>query len=288
MKRVLRLALLLTAFFAVSSVQAQDILTNSNIVSLWQAGTSDTLIVRMIEQNPGNYALTSNDLKQLIDNRIPDRVIQAMILKAQQNNSGGQTSSGGQAGGGQGGGAPQTAAAKQAAPAAPPKPAPPKGQEGQASVYYLRGNQWIEVLTEPVTWTRSGVTNSIKKWASVGISRPPVRGTLYGENSRTIVANPPEVVVNVPDGSIIHDFLIVPLQVEKGMRSVVIGGASKTDAAHRAIPFGVERIGPTQFRILFPNTFGPGEYGAFNVNSTRGETQDEVGRMYTFRIMPSM
>ena len=274
MKLVLFFALLL-----IPTVYAQETLNNGDVISMWQAGVSDTKIARMIELNNGNFSLTSNDLKQLVDNRVPDRVIQAMFQKMQFGREGTAATANNTAP------APAPAKPQSAAPAKPPAPI---GVAGQPSVYYLRGNQWVEVITEPVMWTRSGAVNNIKKYASVGISRSPVRGELYAENSRTILANPPDVVVNVPDGSIIHDFLIVPLTVSKGKRGLTVGGNTKTDAAHGAVAFGVERITPTQYRITFPNTFGPGEYGAFNINTTGDGARDTPGRMYTFRIMPSM
>jgi hypothetical protein len=288
MKRVVSLAILLIPLLLVISfvtyVVAQDALTNTSIISLWQANSSEGLVVRMIEQNPGNYSLTANDLKQLLDNHVSDRVIQAMFDKMRAQKQAAEEDDDEAA---------ENAAKKQAAAGGknkkkggpPAKPAPPTGTPGVPSVFFFRGNQWVEVITEPITWTRNGVTNNIKKYASMGISRPPMRGELSGEHSYTVVPYPPDVVLNMPDSAIVQDYRIVPLQVEKGKRLVVVGGTTKADALHQSVPFTVERLSGTQYRVQFPNTFGAGEYGAFNINST-GTKEQEVGKIYTFRILP--
>lgn len=299
---------------ACATAMAQETMTNSTVTSLWNAGMTESFIINAIQQYPTAFSLSGHDLQELINARVPDAVIRAMFVKGSSAGASPGGAAGGAAAGGSGtagaaaggrGGAPAAAqasaaiggggatSAAAAAPAAPARP-PAATNPNETTVYFHRdAATWTEVISENVTWTRreGGVARSVRTVATAGIMRAPMKGSLFAETSRTILANPPDVVVNIPAGAAIHDFLLVPLRVDKGGRSVEVGGGSnKRDAAHRAIPFGVERLAERQYRILFPTTTGAGEYGIFNMNTIGdGVSQvEQVGKMYTFRILPSM
>lgn len=60
---------------------AQDVLNNDAVLKMLKAGLSDDLVVNAINQQPGNYSVSVNDLIGLKTAGVPERVIAAMLNK---------------------------------------------------------------------------------------------------------------------------------------------------------------------------------------------------------------
>ncbi len=60
---------------------AQDVLTNDSIVKMVKSGLGDSLIVNMIQSQPGKYALTADSLVKLKQQGVSDNVLSAMVNK---------------------------------------------------------------------------------------------------------------------------------------------------------------------------------------------------------------
>ncbi len=302
------------------SAQAQETLTNETVLRLWRAGMSETFIVERIQQQPGIFQLTGGDLQTLTDNRIPDRVIEAMYAKRSQANQralpgGGVAQNASvQAPSQQNTAVPppppptvQASAPSVAAPAAvlrggvPPPPAtlpPPSGAvtaptaDTSGAVFYRRGNNWELVLPETMTWQSNGVVKKAARVPSLGIVGRPARAKLFGEHSRTSFSGTPDIVVAVPAGTNMQNYLMVQLKQGKGERILSVGD-SRNHAAHNSIQFGAQKVQTIgqydQYRIEMPDGFAPGEYGVYNVagvfspNATSAKGS-ETAKIYTFSI----
>jgi hypothetical protein len=64
--------------YAVASASSSQLLTNSSVIQMKNAGMSDALIISTIHTQPGNYAVALNDLLALRKVGITDSVIIAM------------------------------------------------------------------------------------------------------------------------------------------------------------------------------------------------------------------
>lgn len=135
-----RLGWSLVAFiaFLAGSLGAQEVLNNEAIMKMVKAGLSESSIIQLIQQQPGNYSTSLADILALRETGVPSAVIDAMIAKASRQ-------------------------------AAPPKPAsnaaaqPPRSEPAgsplvtDVGVYYKKGDQWVELLPEVVNWRTGGV-----------------------------------------------------------------------------------------------------------------------------------
>src|SRR6266576_470987 len=80
--KVLRLFLAL-AFLA----SAQETLTNDSVAKMVKAGLGESLIVSMIQNQPGKYTLTPDGLVKLKEQGVPDKVLAAMVAKGSASSS---------------------------------------------------------------------------------------------------------------------------------------------------------------------------------------------------------
>jgi hypothetical protein len=74
--KILRL-FLVVAFLA----GAQEPLTNVSIVKMVKAGLGEGLIITMVQNQPGRYSLTPDDLVKLKQEGVPEKILTAMVAK---------------------------------------------------------------------------------------------------------------------------------------------------------------------------------------------------------------
>src|SRR5260370_17870093 len=60
----------------------QDTLTNDAVLKMLKAGLSESIVISMVQSQPGRYALTTDDLVQLKQHGVSDKILAAMITKA--------------------------------------------------------------------------------------------------------------------------------------------------------------------------------------------------------------
>jgi hypothetical protein len=217
---------------------------------------SEDLVLNVIQQQPGNYAFGTTDLLALKEASVPERIIAAMLAK------------------GKGDAAPK--------PLGPGTVAAAKPAVKGTGLFYWSKNDYFELLPEELDWKSSG---EIKKIVSAGIVKKELGCIIKGASSRNFLSNPTEIVIAPPTGVTLNSYVLLPLRVDKGRRECNVGPVNqKSGIAEGALPFGVEKIGDNQFRMVLTSPLSPGEYGVLSVmpadNSNSGPS-----KMYTFRIL---
>jgi hypothetical protein len=71
-------ALLLVSLAAL----AQETLTNESVVKMVKSGLGESLIVTMVQTQPGKYSLAADDLVKLKEAGVSEKVMTAMLAKA--------------------------------------------------------------------------------------------------------------------------------------------------------------------------------------------------------------
>ena len=74
-------ALACLCFLAAVSLSAQEPLNTDTIIRLANAGIADDIILGMVNQQPGQYALAADDMIALKKAGVTDRVLAAMVVK---------------------------------------------------------------------------------------------------------------------------------------------------------------------------------------------------------------
>lgn len=245
----------------VSTVGAQQTFTNNDVLAMWKQGLSEAFLLNMIQKNSGTYSLAPEDLRALVGAKVPNAVIEAMSAKV--------------------GAAPPPPAPSTATPATPASGAPGNSAwpaiASETTISYRPdgGALWTALATEPVTWSRDGVGNKLKKVATVGIGGKAYTGTLNGPSSVSVLSNPPEFVIDVATGGNPNTWALVRLQKNKKNRVV-------TDPAHQALTIHMVERRANQYRMRSDNDLSPGEYAIVNLNGSGDEAP--AGMLYTFRV----
>lgn len=236
---------------------AQEPITNDGVIKLVKSGMSEDLIISVLQQQPGAYSFGADDLIALKQASVSERIIAAMLAK------------------GKGSAAAYAGAAKTAAS---------PGQRTAISgpgLYYKKGNDSFELLTEDVEWKTSGAMKNI---VSAGIVKKDLKGAVTGPSSRNFLTNPMEIILSPPTGGTVNSFILLPMKPDNGVREFTVGPVNqKSGVAKGAIPFGVEKVGESQFRMVLQTPLAPGEYGI--LAATPADPSTGSTKMYTFRIL---
>ncbi len=249
----------LTVMLAQAPGPAPEPLTALQVKSMINSGVSDTQVIALIQAAPVGYNLTGPELQDMIYAKVPDRVIEAMYSRK-------AAAAAAAARGGGGGGN---------APTLPAFPA-----DKTDGVFYAKGTAWVPMLEERVTWSQRDGLSTMRKVATVGTMRNPVRGSLTNETSKTLLGNPPAVAINISTGDI-HSYHLVTFKVGKGKRTVVVGDATKAAAAHASTDYKIDTAAGGQYKIAMPGGLPPGQYGIYN---DRTLAKERIGKIYTFEV----
>jgi hypothetical protein len=254
--KVLRLFLAL-----VFLASAQETLNNDSVAKMVKAGLGESLIVSMIQNQPGKYTLTPDALVKLKQQGVPDKVLGAMVAKG----SGGSSSSS------------EPASAEPASNDVP--------QNIEIGVYYKKGGKWEEMLPDVVNWKTGGVMKSI---ATAGVVKGDVNGHIEGPHSRNSVASPVEVLIYAPEGVAITEYQLLRLRDNKGSREfrTVTGGVMHVSggATRDLVPFEGKKLVNRTYKIVLPN-LGAGEYGFLPPGAVTSASSASLGKMYSFRLL---
>jgi hypothetical protein len=124
----------------------------------------------------------------------------------------------------------------------------------------------------------------MKSIASAGIIKKDLKGSITGVSSRNFLQAPAEIILSPPPGMSVNDYILLPLRPNKGVREFEVGPVNKNSGVSKgAIEFGVEKVGPNAFRMVFTTPLDPGEYGILTAKSVGG-VGGSASRMYTFRL----
>ena len=242
---------------------AQETLTNDSIMKLVKAGLSDSLIVTMVQNQPGQYSLTADDIVKLKQAGVSEKVMAAMVSK--------------------GAAAPGSSAVPAPANAVGADSDIPQGAD--IGVYYKKGGAWEEMLPEVVNWKTGGV---LKHIASAGVVKGDVNGNIQSAHSRNSAKSPVEVFIYTPEGIAITEYQLVHLHENADYREfrTVTGGVMHESggATRDLIPFEGKKVANRMYKVLLPN-LGAGEYGFLPPGAFGSANSASIGKMYTFRLL---
>jgi hypothetical protein len=258
---------LLPAFFS-TPIRAQQPLNNDSIVKLAEAGLSDDLIIQSINSQPGNYSLGANDLIQLKQDGVSEKVISAMIARsssASANHPGNSSEN------------------------IAPVNVLPEGVD-EIGVYYKKENstvdKWTEIGPEIVNYKSGGW---LKSTATHGIVKQDRNGHIDGNASQLVLARGTSFLLYVPEGVSPIEYQLLRLRINSNNREFrsQTGGVfhSETGAQRDDVPFTTEKIAPRLYRFTLPSDFAKGEYGILPPGVINQANSSRAGKIYTFAVI---
>jgi hypothetical protein len=264
--RFLKAAVLLCTLLACASLlpaHSQDgtkgKLSNQDILDMVSMGLSDDVILEKIRTAPETgFATDLESLKALKAAHVSDPVIRAMIN-------------------------PKAAATPSAPAASTTATANPDVPEDIGVYVKVRG-KLVDVTPEVVGWKTGG---ALKSFATNGLNKGHVNGTIQGPKSALQVGSDAEFIVKCPEGTAVTEYQLLRLDMKGDRREFrsITGGIihSSGGAEKNAEKFDYEKVAPRVFRIKLP-PLKKGEFGILPPGSTSGNVASS-GKMYTFGII---
>lgn len=238
---------------------AQAPIDNEGVIKLVKSGMTEDMVISVIQQQPGSYVLGADDFVMLKAAGVSEKIIGAMLAKKQ-----GEATPG----------APAGSAVGVAVPSQ-------RSTISGPGLYYKKGNEYFELLTEEVEWKTSGAMKNI---VSAGIVKKDLKGAVTGPSSRNFLTNPMEIILFPPNGITVNSYILLPMKPNNGIREFNVGRVNqKSGVAKGALPFGVEKVGENLFRVVLPTPLGPGEYGI--LTATPSDSSTGSTKMHTFRVL---
>lgn len=250
----------IAALFLFGIVNAQEALTNQSVIKMVKAGLGDDVIATVISSQPARFSLGPDDLITLKSANVSDKVLKAMMAKAQ------------------GSGNPLSASA--------PPAASQQAPVDEIGVYFKKSDVWTALHPEVVNWKTGGVLKSI---GTAGIVKGDVNGRLNNAHSPNPVTTPVEVLIYTPEGVDVTEYQLIKLREEKGAREfrTVTGGVMHVSggATRDLLEFQGTKIGPRLYTITL-NLIKGGEYGFLPPGAAlSSHGSSSLGKMYTFRVI---
>jgi len=247
---------------------AQQTLNNDTIVKLAEAGLSDDLIVQSINNQPGHYSLGANDLIQLKQDGVSEKVIAAMIAHS-------STASTNHPGNG--------------AENIGPVNVLPQGVD-EIGVYYKKENsvtdKWTEIDPEIVNYKSGGW---VKSTATHGIIKQDRNGHIDGNASQLVLSRGTSFLLYVPEGVSPVEYQLLKLRINSNNREFrsQTGGVfhSETGAQRDNVPFTAEKIAARLYRFTLTQDTAKGEYGILPPGVINQSNASRAGKIYTFAII---
>jgi hypothetical protein len=256
MRKLVLLAMVLVA--PTLTVFAQEPLTNASIEKMTKAGLGESVIVSMVQNQPGKYDLSPDAIILLKTEGVSEKVLAAMAAKNA---------------------APATAAAK---------PATEAYDDLEPGVYFKnKDGVWTIVPTEQVNWKTGGV---LKSFASQGIVKGDVNGHLNGKDSQTKLVTPLEILIKAPEGMEATDYQLVRLHVNSDNREfrTKTGGVfhSSGGATRDNIQFEETRVGKHVYTVTIKDKLeANSEYAFLAPGLTNSTASGSTGKAYTFHFL---
>jgi len=242
---------------------AQDTLSNESVVKMVKSGLGESLVVSMVQNQPGKYSLSPDDLVKLKEAGVSEKILEAMATKSA-------------------GGGPAPAGGAASGPSAGDSDIP---KDIDIGAYYRKGGKWEEMLPEVVNWKTGGV---LKHIATVGVVKGDVNGHIQNPHSRNSLTSPVEVIIDAPEGVAITEYQLIHLHENTDSREfrTVTGGVMHESggATRDVIPFEGKKVSKGVYKVLLPN-LGAGEYGFLPPGAVGSANSASIGKMYTFRLV---
>jgi hypothetical protein len=262
----LLLTFLVVAFIAVFPAQAQQGLTNTDIIKMQSAGLSESIILSSVNTQPAAYDTSTDGLLALKKAGVSDAVLAAMISRNALMKSGVGNASG--------------TNLPSAAPAGPPP-----GVD-EVGVYYQDKNKaWHPIPSEIVNTKSGGLLKSI---ATDGIVKGDTNGHIKGAESPTKLTTGLNILIFMPETYSATDYILVKLHQNSNNREfrAMTGGVfhSSGGATKDTVEFGSQKLAPHVYELTFVAPLTPGQYGIIPPGATTTSNLAAGGKIYSFSI----
>ncbi|MFC6645136.1 hypothetical protein ACFQBQ_05950 [Granulicella cerasi] len=250
------------AVFCISSalVAQSPALDNAAVVKLAKAGLGEDLVVTTINNSPGHYDLSADNMIQLKKDGITDKELAAMLSKNVNPNGPAQASVG----------AGSTL---------------PAGVD-EVGVYYkdITG-KWTEFAPEIVNYKSGG---ALKSGFTYGIVKQDKNGHIPGKKSPTVLTRPITVLIYTSEGTAPNEYQLLKLRENSNnreFRSETGGVIHKSSGAERdRKDFTSTKMGPRLYTFEVGMDEAPGEYGILPPGSITSSNAASAGKIYSFSI----
>jgi hypothetical protein len=268
---------------------AQQTLDNDAVIKLARAGLSDDLLITTIKASPGYYDVSPNGLIALKTAKLSDKVVEAILLKAngESPNSAPAAPSGLGMGTAPSPGATSTGAgAPFGAAAASQARALPAGINDVGVYYKDASGAWVSMLPEIVIFESTG---KLKNIASAGIMKGDLNGKIEGSRSKVNASLPLAFAVYLPETVDITGYVLLRLHPGGDARTFLSasGGLLHTQAGAQRdeVEFQPEKLAPRLYQITLPAIEGMGEYGLLAPGSQTTANKETSGKIYTVSVV---
>ncbi len=256
MRKSILAVLFLVVCFAVAAQQAMN---NDAVIKMIKAGLSDDLIVTTITNSPGTYDTSVNGLIALKQAGVSDKVVAAMVAKANS-----------------------PAEAPAAASGTSGRPA---GIDDVGVYYQDKNGAWQTLDPEIINFKTGGVLKSV---FSDGIVKGDTNGHIPGKHANRVLTFPVTLAVYVPEGVDIAEYQLLRLRVNNNnreFRSVTGGVFHQSGGANRdEVKFHSNKIAPRVYELVLNQDLGKGEYGLIPPGSYTSSNMASGGKIYTISI----
>jgi hypothetical protein len=260
------LTLLVAAFLTGDTADAQQGLTNTDIVKMQSAGLSESIILSTVNTQPAAYDTSTDGLLALKKAGVSDAVVAAMISRNAVMKSGVANPSGTNL------------------PSAAPSGPPPGVDE--VGVYYQDKNKAWHLIPSEIVNTKSG--GVLKSIATDGIVKGDTNGHIKGAESPTKLTTGSNILIFMPETYSANDYILVKLHRNSNNREfrAVTGGVfhSSGGATKDTIPFGSQKMAPHVYELTFGAPLSPGEYGIIPPGATATNNLAAAGKIFSFSI----
>lgn len=236
-------------------------LSVDDVIKLSKAGLSEDTIVQKIRNGGQAFDLTPDQMIQLKNAGVSEKVMQAMLNPA--------------------------AAPAATAPAA--TVAKPSDLPDELGIYMRRQGttQWVEVLPEVVNWKTGGVAKSI---FSQGVVKGDMNGHLQGKSSATAATTTTEFMIVAPEGTAITEYELLKLRENGDSREfrTVTGGVfhSSSGATRDVVKFDGKKVASRHYVVQLSENLKPGEYGFLPPGAVAStNAAGSTGKIYSFKVL---
>jgi len=237
-------------------------MTVNDVIKLSKAGLSDDTIIQQLRKKGQHFDLTTDQLIQLKQAHVSERVIQEMINPAP--------------------GA-AAASAQKSTPSSGQADASRSGLPTEIGVYAKQDGRWVEVNPEVVYWNTPGL---MKSMASAAIGKGDLSGRVDGTTSQNQIATPADFLLVIPEGAAITQYQLIKLRPQNDDREFRTGSDGVlhgSSAANRdLLPFAGTQVAPRTFTGRFIGQSGS-EYG-FLPPSAFTSNGGASGKIYSFHM----
>lgn len=242
-------------------------LTDQDVLQMVKAGFDDTTILRYIRENDVDFDLSIPAMVSLKNAGVSQSLIQAMLsIEVSKKEIG-----------------------VDAALAAISATASSSRED--THVFALQAGKLIPLDPETVSWK----PNSFRTFATLGLERGPLTGTVPGPHSDLVGRWPPLNMVPLdmafyiltPKNGSATDFQLLHLS-ERGdrreFRTVPSDRAHGWGVVEHTVPFTLDALAPRVYKVTLPN-LNVGEYGLLAPVTEVRANPPSQGKIYTFRLV---